>query len=326
MSASGTTCGISPLRAYAERFERMWFVCGPGSWPTLFASDAEIRAAGRLVAASGGGAGSAAADPELLAARRLYAAAVHPDTLEPIPLPFRMAAHVPVNALLLVAMLSARSVVATGAAQCANQLFNACQFYANRNATNEVSDARLAASCAGATASAVLVAGGLTAALARAGSRASPTALWALGAAVPFLGAAAGKPLQIGLMRADELLEGVAVYDADGACIGRSAAAGRAAVVETIATRTLYLVPMLWMPYLHAALLARAPALRASPAASLVAYTLHAAFTSAVVTPACIALFEQRASRPVDALEPQLAGHTDAHGAPVTRVWYNKGL
>jgi len=41
-------------------------------------------------------------------ARYLVRAAVHPDTEEIIPLPFRMAAHVPAKAVRLVGMLSAR--------------------------------------------------------------------------------------------------------------------------------------------------------------------------------------------------------------------------
>ena len=120
--------------------------------------------------------------------------------------------------------------------------------------------------------------------------------------------------------------EGIAVTDAHGAPLGRSRAAGRAAVAETIATRTLYLAPMLWMPPLHGALVARSPLLRASPGAALAAYVLHAAATSALVTPACIALFEQRASRGVADVEPEFAGRVDARGVPITRVFYNKGL
>ena len=121
----------SPAAAssYAERFAAMWYLCGPGSWSSLLASDADVRAAGRTVAAAdapGGAAGGTSA-AEVLRARRLLAAVVHPDTHEPIALPLRMAAHVPVNALLLVGMLSARSVLATGAWQAVNQGFNGAQ-------------------------------------------------------------------------------------------------------------------------------------------------------------------------------------------------------
>lgn len=99
---------------------------------------------------------AAAHDSAVASARALLAATTHPDTGELIPLPFRMAAHVPVNTALLVAMLSARSVPALAVTQWLNQTFNAAQFYANRNASMEaVSDGVLAASYIGAVAASV---------------------------------------------------------------------------------------------------------------------------------------------------------------------------
>ena len=294
---------------YARRFWAMWYLCGPGSWPFLFSGASELSAA--RAAAACGDARSA----------RLLAATLHPDPGAPIPLPFRMAAHVPVNSFLLLGMLTARSPLATGAWQAANQLFNAAQFYSNRNATNAVPDAQLALSLAGSLVSSVAVASGLRVACLRAGA-----ATGALGLATPFLGAAAGKPLQIGCMRADELTQGVEVHDALGAPCGRSPAAGRLGVALTIATRTLYLAPMLWMPYAQAWLVRSVPLLARSRPAATAAYLLHAAFNSAIVTPACIALFEQRTSVPAAALEPEFQGRVDARGRAVERFTFNKGL
>jgi hypothetical protein len=307
------------MEAYASRFQTMWYLCGPGAWPFLFATPADVAAAR---AAAGG------ADPR---PARLLAATLHPDTGAPIPLPFRMAAHVPVNAVLLLGMLTSTSPLATGAWQAANQLFNAAQFYANRNATNDVPDAQLALSLAGSLASSVAVASGLRVLCLRAGGGgggggAAPAAAGALGLAIPFLGAAAGKPLQIGCMRADELTQGVEVHDALGAPCGRSPAAGRLGVGLTIATRTLYLAPMLWMPYAQRWLERSVPLLARSRPAATASYLLHAAFNSAVVTPACIALFEQRSSVAAEALEPQFQGRVDAQGRAVTRFFFNKGL
>jgi hypothetical protein len=287
----------------------MWFLCGPGSWPYLFATPDDLVSA-RAAAACG--------DEH---SKRLLAATLHPDTGRPIPLPFRMAAHVPVNAILLLGMLSARSPIATGAWQAANQIFNAAQFYANRNASNDVADEQLALSLAGSLASSVAVASGLRVLSLRAGAAAGPLAL-----ATPFLGAAAGKPLQIGCMRWDELTRGVEVFDAEGAPCGRSPAAGRLGVGLTIATRTLYLAPMLWMPYAQRWLERSVPLLARSRAAAAASYLLHAAFNSAIVTPACIALFEQRARVGAAALEPQFRSKRDAKGNPVEAFFFNKGL
>ena len=55
-------------------------------------------------------------------------------------------------------------------------------------------------------------------------------------------------------------------------------------------------------------------------AQSVAAYTLHAAATSAFVTPLCIALFDQRASLPASRLEPRFANLGDE------LLYFNKGL
>jgi hypothetical protein len=94
----------------------MLHVCGPQSWPTLFATRADLDRAAATLADARASAG------EVAAARRLRAAVLHPDTGVPIPLPLRMASHVPVNTILLVGMCGAASPAAVGAwrfADCA---------------------------------------------------------------------------------------------------------------------------------------------------------------------------------------------------------------
>ena len=311
------------LVAYAGRVRAMLDTCGPPSWPSLLASDAEIARAHASLQRDA----PPLAEREAARARYLSNAAVHPDTGELIPLPFRMAAHVPANAVLLVGMLSARSVLGTAFWQLANQAFNAAQFYCNRNASAARADgeAALAVAFGGAVAGSV----GVGVVLRRAALRAEAAAASAgaarraalLSLAVPFLAAATAKPIQIPLMRYDEFAgAGVEVADARGTVVGRSTLAGAAAVAATVLTRIVYLAPMLWLPPLQAAFERRVPLLRASRSASIAAFTLHAAATSAFVTPLCIALFEQRASLPASALEARFAHLGDAP------LFFNKGL
>lgn len=303
----------------------MWHLCGPGSWRFLLASPQDVADARAVLE----GAQSGVADPHvLLHAQRLSASVLHPDTHEEIPLPFRMAAHVPANALLLTAMLSSRTVLGTAVAQFANQSFNALQFYANRNASagsDAVPPTVVFASYVGAVTSSVAVAAGLRGAFlkaeARAGLSPARARLLTLGsAAVPFLGAASGKPLQIGLMRQDEVVRGVVVTDADGRGQGTSRVAGRRAVGLTIATRTLYLAPMLWMPYAQALLERSIPLLQRNKTAATVSFVLHSGVNSAVVTPACIALFDQRAALDAEDLEEEFQGRG------LRTLYFNKGL
>lgn len=329
-TAAGDPAPASPAApaarpGFAERFNEMLHLCGPQSWPSLLATPEQLRDAEELLAAAAGGAPVPPAD--LLAARRLRNAVCHPDTGEPIPLPFRMAAHVPVNTVLLLGMLGAKTPFATGAWQFLNATFNLAQFYANRNRSNEIPASHVAASYIGAMSSSVAVGAGLRAYFMRAQAAAPGSRAAYLGAAaVPFLAAVAGKPLQIGCMRWDELTAGVTVYDGDGAPRGSSPAAGRSAVAQTILSRVVYLAPMLWLPLLQDGLAAAVPAVaRSAPLRAAAAVGLTAA-SSAYVTPACMAIYEQRATLPVEALEPQFRGLLDAAGRPVTALSFNKGL
>ena len=285
---------------YRERFLTMWYQCGPGSWKYLFVTPSEIQAAQQKSLSP--------------SSRELLAAITHPDTGNVIPLPFRMCAHVPVNSILLLGMLTARSPLLTGVWQSLNQLFNAAQFYANRNASNDVSDARLGASLVGSLFSAVLVSSGLQVLTGKWGMSGRGAAM-----AIPFLGAAAAKPLQIGLLRGDEYTTGVDVFDENGVCRGKSVIAGREGVLATIFTRVLYLAPMLWIPFCQSWLEARVSILQRNKAARVLSYLSHTALNTALVTPACIAIFDQRATIAAESLEKQFQSKGGVY-------YYNKGL
>jgi hypothetical protein len=173
-----------------------------------------------------------------------------------------------------------------------------------------------------------VAASGLSSAAAATGALPTSPPRWTRGAAllVPFLAAAAGKPLQIALMRSDELVDGVTVTDAAGTPQGRSTTAGRWAVGMTVATRTLYLFPMLYLPLIEAWMFRSSPLLRRSRVAATVAYAAVTALSSAYATPLCIALFDQRASLPAAALEPAFHGRIDGGGHAIERYFFNKGL
>jgi len=169
---------------YTDRFKSMLDVCGPPSW--------------RYLATTSGQISDAKANPLSPQSKRVLSAVCHPQTGEVLPLPFRMSAHVPMNTILLVGMLSSRSVWGTALWQVLNSGFNAMQFYHNRNSSNSVSDNRLLASFVGATTAAVGVGYSLRSwelrQLQHARGAASPL-VFAIGLFAPFLAAAASKPL-----------------------------------------------------------------------------------------------------------------------------------
>lgn len=310
----------------------MLHLCGPQSWHTLFSSSEDLRIATSTIDRAARGELIPAAD--VLAAKRLRDAVVHPDTGEPILLPFRMAAHVPVNTVLLLGMIGARTPFWTGAWQFFNASFNLAQFYANRNRSNDIPQSHVIGSYLGAMTSSVAVGAGLRHYFQRAEAAAGalPVTSWARraaylgGASVPFLAAVAGKPLQIGCMRLDELTQGVTVFDQDGRPRGSSVVAGQTAVTQTILSRVVYLAPMLWLPLMQDGIAAAVPAIaRSAWMRGATALTLTA-LSSAFVTPACMALYDHRATLHVGALEPAFQGLTDSAGKPVRALSFNKGL
>jgi hypothetical protein len=306
--------------SFAERFQEMLYICGPQSWSTLLASEAEIQSAREILSSS-------TADAlHKQDAARLCAAALNPDTGLPIPVPFRMAAHVPVNTMLLIGMMSARTPLANGFWQFANQSFNALQFFANRNASNKVSVTNVLCSYLGAVVSSVGASVLLSRVLQTSPSWLAPGARNASLLLVPFLGAVAGKPLQIGLMRRDELSYGVHVFNDSGDLLGLSVKAGQAAVAMTIFVRTIYLAPMIYIPFLFEWMKSHSPLLRTSKIASAGTYVAITAASSTLFTPACMAIFDQRSSLPVQEVEPEIQQAWRMTTHSMDRVYFNKGL
>ena len=127
---SNPSNNISFFRKYRERFIKQWFACGPGSWDTLFVSKKEIQKC-KLILENVNNYNYHITD--LNWAKHVKECTLHPDTNNPIPFPFRMSAHVPMNTILLVGMLGAATRNQHLFWQTMNQTFNAFQFYSNRN-------------------------------------------------------------------------------------------------------------------------------------------------------------------------------------------------
>ena len=217
--------------------------------------------------------------------------------------------------------------------QVVNNAFNAAQFRANANHSTDVSNARLALSFVGSVAAAGGVAYSLrtwemSALLATSATRTRYAR--ALSLLVPFLSAAAGKPLQIGLMRSHELTDGVHVHDAVTGAVVRNAetdascqsrVAGAAAVLSTTATRVLYLIQPILVPAIVFASVRPSTWAHRHPALLFIAEVLFVASMSAIATPLCVALFDQHMRIPTKWLEPSVR-----KWAPHDHVVFHRGI
>jgi hypothetical protein len=150
----------------------------------------------------------------------------------------------------------------------------------------------------------------------------------------PLGAVAAADVLNLATMRHNELVEGVAVHDEDGTCIGRSNIAGFFAVSGCIAGRVLAAGPILTIPPLILQSFDRSARVRLPSGefrplykwgrVPLLLSLLVAAIQFSV--PLTFGLFRQNAVVPISWLEDEFRGTKRADGSPVLTLQYNKGL
>ena len=133
--------------------------CLTALYSTLLAGEATIRDAEKALRGYQAGVNTLSED-ELWAARRLKESAVHPDTGEIIPRPFRMSGYVPYNGPVGAAMLISSSTPALMFWNWVNQTQNALVNYFNRNAASPTTNQVLGMIYLGAVGSALAVAFG----------------------------------------------------------------------------------------------------------------------------------------------------------------------
>ncbi|KAG8003871.1 Sideroflexin-5, partial [Nibea albiflora] len=136
-------------------------------------------------------------------------AIIHPDTGEKIFMPFRMSGYVPFGTPIWL-----------------NQSHNACVNYANRNATKPMPTSKFLQGYVGAVTSAVSIAVGLNVLIQKA-NKLSPATRMIIQRFVPFPAVASANICNVGLMRHNELSEGIDVLDDNGNVVGSSKIAAR---------------------------------------------------------------------------------------------------
>ncbi|BGP58360.1 Sideroflexin FSF1 [Rhodotorula sphaerocarpa] len=235
---------------------------------TLLASPSDLRNAQQLLKEyqDGVGEGRKAWGHEdqygIWKAKQLVESSIHPDTGEPVPLPFRLSAFVPTNLVIVAGMLmpnpSLKSVIFW---QWANQSLNVAVNYSNANKSISMSTSEIASAYGVATLASCSIAVGLSQLVPR--LRVAPTTRALLGKLVPFAAVASAGCVNIGLMRWKEMRDGISVYPPsnpetgrpDNTVLGKSSIAGTYAVGQTAASRVLTNIPTLILPPLIMTLL-----------------------------------------------------------------------
>ncbi|KAI6780125.1 mitochondrial transport protein-like protein [Emericellopsis cladophorae] len=336
------------LKTYMGRVRHSVGMTDPS---TLFAGSSGLEKAKRLVTDYKTGK-IENMSPELWHAKKVVDSTLHPDTGEPVLLPFRMSSFVLSNLVVTAGMLQpGLSTLGTVGWQVANQSLNVAINTANANKSSPMTTADMAKSYAVAVSASCSVALGLNAVVPR--LKVSPGARNILKRLVPFAAVASAGALNAYLMRRGEIVTGIDVKpvlsdaekkklqeesksERDVPSLGRSQKAAKLAVYETAASRVFNNSPIMILPamglyyieskanwyknILEKEFFKARPRARAALPIGLNLGLIAA--TSFCALPLALAVFPQQQEISADKLEPEFHGKGGVDG----KVIFNRGL
>ena len=261
-------------------------------------------------------------------ARRISDAALHPDTKEVIPRPFRMSGYVPYNGPICVAMVASTTTPALLFWSWVNQSQNALVNYYNRNASSPMSNQTLMVSYSAAVGSALTVAFGLATFIQKRYPAAQAKALMKY---VAFPSAVVASSLNCYIVRSPEISTGIPLTDAHGNNVlegETSNEAARRGVNSTTISRAILQAPVYFVPPVLMGVLPPFQKLVQNNPRTRVPLTTFLLLCSfGIGLPVSTALFPQIAEMKADEAEPKYQHLVDpSTQQPYKVFYYNKGL
>mmetsp|Transcript_11998 Transcript_11998/g.18416 ORF Transcript_11998/g.18416 Transcript_11998/m.18416 type:complete len:393 (-) Transcript_11998:106-1284(-) len=309
-------------KTFGGRFARMLLECDPR---LLIYSGAEVQKYKKILEDHNSQPAEMA--HELWEAKRIVDSAVHPDTGEIIPRPFRMSGYVPFNGPICVAMVASQSTMSLLFWSWVNQSQNALVNFFNRNASSPMTNEALVKSYAAAVGSALVVAFGLATIIQK---RYSPEKAKSLLRWVAFPSAVVASSLNCYIVRSPEISTGIPLLDEDGNVVGEdslSLEAAKRGVYSTTASRALLQAPVYFLPPILISMGPLKTYLSKFPAAAVPITTYLVLVSFGVGLPGTVAIFPQ-----ISAISAQDVDSKFQHlknpktGKPYEVYYYNKGL
>ncbi|EIT73311.1 sideroflexin [Aspergillus oryzae 100-8] len=273
--------------------------------------------------------------PELWQAKKIVDSTLHPDTGEPVLLPFRMSCYVFSNLFVTAGMLiPGMKWKGTLAWQIANQSLNVAINSANANKSTPLSTTGMIKSYFMAVSASCSVALGLNSIVPRLKS-VSPSTKMILGRLVPFAAVASAGALNVFLMRSEEIRQGIDVYPFNSATsegntgekvpatsLGKSQKAATIAVGETAISRVVTSTPVMVIPPLLLLRFQKTELLKKRPYLAMPINIGLVFLTSAFALPFALGVFPQRLVMSSDRLEERFHGR----GGESEQVVFNRGI
>jgi sideroflexin-5 len=274
--------------------------------------------------------------PELWQAKKIVDSTLHPDTGQPVFLPFRMSCFVISNLVVTAGMLTpnmgTRGILFW---QITNQSLNVAINSANANKSSPLSMADLTKNYFAAVSASCTVALGLNAIVPRL-KKVSPNTKVILTRLVPFAAVASAGALNVFLMRSDEIRKGIDVFPVqsdeqkaereksgkDVDSLGRSKKAATLAVGETALSRVLNATPIMVLPPLILVRLQKTDWLKQRPRMVLPVNLGLILTTSIFALPLALGAFPQRQAVQASSLEQEFRDKGGVNGL----VEFNRGL
>ncbi|KAL5393039.1 putative alpha-isopropylmalate carrier [Paraphaeosphaeria minitans] len=302
---------------------------------TLLTSSAGLENAKQLVTAYKTGK-MRDMTPELWQAKKIIDSTIHPDTGEPVILPFRMSAFVLSNLVVTGGMLTpGLGTAGTLGWQVVNQSLNVAINYSNANKSTPLPTSAIVKSYFIAVGASCGVALGLNSTVSRL-KRLSPNAKLIAGRLVPFAAVACAGVLNVFLMRGEEIRKGIDVYpvltdeerqrvdkgELKVEALGRSKKAATLAVGETAISRVLNATPIMVLPPLILVRLQKTEWLKQRPRMTTPVNLGLIFATSIFALPLALAAFPQRQAVSAKSLEDEFHERGGKDGL----VEFNRGI
>ncbi|CAK3805620.1 mitochondrial transport FSF1 [Lecanosticta acicola] len=274
--------------------------------------------------------------PELWKAKKIVDSTLHPDTGEPVFLPFRMSCFVLSNLVVTGGMLTPNLTnTGTIAWQVANQSLNVGINFSNANKSTPMTTSTIVKSYFLAVGASCGVAVGLNSIVPRL-KNLSPAARTTLGRLVPFAAVASAGVLNVFLMRGEEIRQGIDVFPAESEAarkkreeadqplqsLGKSKKAATLAVGETAISRVLNATPIMVIPPLVLVRLQQTQWLKQRPRMVLPINLGLILTTSLFALPLALAAFPQRQAIQATNLEKEFWEKGGEDGM----VEFNRGI